>query len=181
MLKTIRSFLGISLMFMPVFAIGQVGGDLLLRPGLQFQKEHNGFWYNGVSLSLSHQKLWSHRLQLEISYTSSKLGSGINSLALRQDKMEFLPALFFRTDKLWQPSIRLMWGYAYIDTEGFDVYESNISFIYGVGFGSRFAIHPVWGGPNFQFGFNLANGQGVVYPLHSKMSWEFPFSLGGNK
>jgi hypothetical protein len=142
-----------------------------LKGSLIFQKEHRGYWYNGMGLRTSSPALLGNRLQLELKYITSRLGTGFQEGALAQDKVDMAIGFYFRQDKMWNPYVNLVTGYYHVDTEGFDIYDSNNALTYGINLGSFLHAFPKWGGPFFDLGFTLKNGNGVTYPLNFSMGW----------
>ncbi len=160
------------------FLLLSVGvNPVLAGPGLKgslvFQKEHQGYWYNGFGLRTSQPGLLGNRLQLDMKYISSRWGTGLRPAALAQDKVDLALGFYFRQDKMWNPYVNLVTGYYHVDTEGFDIYPSNSSLTYGLNFGSFLNVLPKWGGPFFDLGFTLKAGNGVTYPFNFSMGWTF--------
>ncbi len=160
------------------FLVLSVGANpVLAGPGLKgslvFQKEHQGYWYNGFGLRTSHPGLFGNRLQLDMKYITSRLGTGLKAGALAQDKVDLALGFYFRQDKMWNPYVNLVTGYYHVDTEGFDIYPSNSSLTYGFNFGSFLNVFPKWGGPFFDMGYTQKSGLGVTYPFNFSMGWTF--------
>ena len=146
------------------------------KGGLEFQKEHNGYWFNGIELGVSHQKVWGHRVHLQLSYLSSQLGSSMSGNGVAEDKINTEVGLYFNPYPYFSPYFNLVLGYYRIDTEGFDVYGSDkepSTIGYGFNFGTIIPLSERWGGPNFEVGFFLSERNGVAFPLSLNLGWTF--------
>lgn len=96
------------------------GQSATLDVGLRFQKTLNLYYENGVILQYAHPQLLNNRLQLGFNYVSSRLGSAINSYALKQDNIFFSGSYLFRPSRTVHPFLRANAGWFRAD------YESEI-------------------------------------------------------
>ena len=81
------------------------------RAGFKFQKTYNLHYENGLELGYTHEKLWGHRIQFQLSYVTSRLGSAIGSNTEPQDYYQFSSGLHFRPLKIFDPYLQVNLGY----------------------------------------------------------------------
>ena len=98
-------------------ALGQGG---TLDVGLRLQKTLNLYHENGITVQYAHPGLFKNRLALGFNYVTSRLGSAINSNALKQDNIFFSGSYLFRPQRTIHPFLRANAGWFRAD------YESEI-------------------------------------------------------
>ncbi|MFD2201391.1 hypothetical protein [Shivajiella indica] len=159
----------------PVVSNGQ---ESVLDVGIRFQKTVNFYWENGVSIQYSHRNLKPDRLYFGFSYVTSRLGTAINSNAIKQDNFLFNTSWYFRPQHTFRPIVRLNFGYFLADYEEpvFDVLD-NTSFLLSPELGAVFESKAPFK-VMITLGYNLVTGNGnqgagTVYPLfvQSTLSW----------
>jgi hypothetical protein len=154
------------------------GQESVLDVGVRLQKTVNLYWENGVSVQYSNKSLKPDRLYFGFSYVTSRLGTAINSNAIKQDNFLFNTSWYFKPQHAFRPIVRLNLGYFVADYEEpiFDVLE-NTSFLLSPEIGAVFETKsPIK--VMVTFGYNLITGDGTkgpgtVYPLYaqSTLSW----------
>ncbi|RZS97705.1 hypothetical protein BC751_3323 [Cecembia calidifontis] len=166
-----------------LFSIGSnnqlLAQESILDVGIRFQKNINLYWENGVSVQYSHKKIKPDQLYFGLSYVSSRLGTAINSNAIKQDNILFSTSWYFKKDKLFRPVSRLNLGYFIADYEAsiFDVLP-NTSMLFSPEIGVVYASKKVPLKAMIGLGYNLVTGDGTkgggtVYPLFTQttVSW----------
>lgn len=93
--------------------------------GLRIQKTHNYHYHNGLFFTWSHDKVLKNHLGLGLSYISSRLGSGIGSMAIDEDYYLAQTMWNFRPGKKINPFARFDMGYYWFDDEGLDLTHSS--------------------------------------------------------
>ncbi len=146
-----------------------------LKAGIKLQKTQKMYWENGISFDLTSQKIWDRRLHLGASYVTSRLGSALNSNAIKQDNFVISGTYHFRHKKQFQPTARLNIGYFYADYEEdiFDVLP-NSTFLFSMDVGLSYEFKfpltvNISTGYNFNYG-NGTKGPGTLYPIYYQMS-----------
>jgi hypothetical protein len=91
-----------------------------LEAGLRFQKTLNLYYENGLTAQYRNPKLLNNRLQVGLTYVSSRLGSAIGSNAIKQDNIFLSGAYLFRMRSTVHPFVRANAGWFRAD------YESDI-------------------------------------------------------
>jgi hypothetical protein len=91
-----------------------------LEAGLRFQKTLNLYYENGLTVQYRNPALLSNRLQVGLTYVSSRLGSAIGSNAIKQDNIFLSGAYLFRMRRTVHPFVRANAGWFQAD------YESEI-------------------------------------------------------
>jgi len=167
-------------MFPSPFISMQAQGDSTavsrnLKAGIRIQKTQKLYWENGFAFDYSCSKLWDKKLHLGISYVTSRLGSAINSNAIKQDNYLFSAAYHFRHTASLQPIARLNLGYFYADYED-PIFNSldNSAFLVSIDAGLYYQFDfPLSIG--LTVGYNLSSGNGEsgpgsLYPIFYQMS-----------
>ena len=96
------------------------GQGATLDAGLRFQKTLNLYHENGITVHYRHAGLARNRVQLGLTYLSSRLGSAIGSNAIKQDQLLLSGAYLFRLERTVHPFVRANAGWFRAD------YESEI-------------------------------------------------------
>jgi len=146
-----------------------------LKAGLRFQKTQKLYWENGFAVDYTCSRLWDKRVHLGLSYTTSRLGSAINSNAIKQDNYLFNVSYHFRHTKSLHPMLRLNLGYFYADMEN-EIFEvlDHTAFMVSIDAGIYYQFDfPLTIG--FTAGYNLSSGNGTtgpgsLYPIYYQMS-----------
>lgn len=150
-------------------------GPLEMKIGIRTQKTQKLYWENGITLDFTAKKLWDKRIHFGLSYITSRLGSAMNSNAIKQDNFLFSTSFHFRHRKQFQPFVRINLGYFHADYEEamFDVLD-NTAFTYALegGLAYEFKIPLVLSigtGINLNTG-NGMDGPGTLYPIYYQIS-----------
>ena len=146
-----------------------------LKAGIRIQKTQKLYWENGFTLDYTCSKLWNKRIHLGLSYITSRLGSAINSNAIKQDNYLFSASYHFRRNSSLQPIARLNLGYFYADYEDpiFNTLD-NTTFLVSIDAGLYYQFDfPLTVG--LTVGYNLTSGNGssgpgTLYPIYYQMS-----------
>ena len=149
----------------------------ILQAGIKFQKTQSLYWENGVYLDWGCNRLFDYHLHFGFSYISSRLGSAINSNAIKQDNYIFHTAWHFRPQQQFQPLIRMNTGYFHADYESeiFDVLD-NTAFIFSIELGLVYEFNlKVPFSAGLSVGYTLTAGTGVsgpgtLYPIFYQLS-----------
>lgn len=83
----------------------------VLDVGLRIQKDIGLYTENGISLNYSNKNYAPDRLYVGFSYFTSRLGTAINSNAIKQDNFLISGAWYFRQGHLIRPLLRANLGY----------------------------------------------------------------------
>jgi len=146
-----------------------------LKVGARFQKTQKLYWENGFAIDYTCSRLFDKRIHLGLSYTTSRLGSAINSNAIKQDNYLFNASYHFRHNKSLHPVFRLNLGYFYADMEEdiFQVIDHTafmVSFDAGIYYQFDFPLTiGLTAGYNLSAG-NGTTGPGSLYPIFYQMS-----------
>jgi hypothetical protein len=150
------------------------------KAGFRFQKTQKLYWENGLTVDFTAKKLWDKRIHFGLSYVSSRLGSAINSNAIKQDNFLFSTSLHFMHKKQFQPLVRVNLGYFYADYEEqiFDVLQ-NTAFLFSlegaVTYEFKFPFVLSLGtGINLNTG-NGMDGAGTLFPIYYQLSITYTF------
>lgn len=143
--------------------------------GIKLQKTDKLYWENGISTDFASESLLHKKLHLKLSYVSSRIGSAINSNALKQDNYGIGVDWRFRSDKNFQISTGLNSGYFHADMEDpiFDVLPHN-SLMLSVEAGTHYKFKfPM--AMSCSAGYNIINGNGIdrpgtLFPLFYQLS-----------
>jgi hypothetical protein len=139
--------------------------------GLRFQKTVDLYYENGIT----GQYHFSKRIVFGASYITSRLGSAINSNAIKQDNFTISGAYIFRPNKTLQPFTRLNMGYFTADYESpiFDNLQNNSAILAldaGVLYSFKSPLKL-----NISLGYNAITGDGkqgagTLYPVYLQTS-----------
>lgn len=153
--------------------------ESILDVGIRVQKTLNLYWENGISAQFSHKNLKPDQLYFGISYASSRLGTALNSNAIKQDNFLFSSSWFFKKEKALRPMTRMNLGYFIADYESsiFDMLP-NSSILLSPEIGLMYANKKQPVKVILGFGYNLITGDGTkgagtIYPLFTQttVSW----------
>jgi hypothetical protein len=172
-----NTFFILSILF--VFGITKASAQQsILDVGLRLQKTVGLYWENGVSIQYSNQHLKPDKLYFGFSYVTSRLGTAINSNAIKQDNFLVNASWYFRKDHTFRTVVRLNVGYFVADYEDdmFDVLP-NSSVLFSPEIGALFETKSPLK-VMITLGYNLITGNGeegagTLYPLfaQSTLSW----------
>lgn len=112
------TFLLAGLTFPPSFGQDRQATGLrsgVLDVGVRLQKSVSFYTENGVTAQYTNQKLAHQRLYIGLSYVTSRLGTALNSNAIRQDNFLVSASYYFRPKWLIRPVIRANIGYFMAD------------------------------------------------------------------
>lgn len=151
-----------------------------LNVGVRFQKSVGFYWENGISLEISDSSILKNRLIIGCNYVSSRLGTAINSNAIKQDHIFISFGYKWRINKVFQPVTRINIGYFKADYENviFDVLP-NSSLLISPELGIKIN-YPKNLSYRFSLGYNIINGNGIknpgtLYPVfyQNTILWNF--------
>ncbi|QJD81222.1 hypothetical protein HH216_02290 [Spirosoma rhododendri] len=136
----------------------------VLDVGIRAQKSIGLYTENGITAQFAHSKLANQRLYVGLTYVTSRLGTALNSNAIKQDNYLASATYLFRPNWLVQPLIRLNAGYFRADygSELFrDLPQTSLlaSPELGLCVCPRFPLKL-----NASVGYNLLTGDGVTGP-----------------
>lgn len=141
-----------------------------LNLGLKFQKSYELYYENGFGVEFGLDSSISEQLTIGASYLSSRLGSAINSNAIKQDQYLFSTSYYFYKDDKFQPLTRLNIGYILADfgSKKFDEIDNSMMLLSlegGVAYKFDFPLKTT-----ATVGLNLntsdgLSGLGTVFPL----------------
>lgn len=147
-----------------------------LMAGIRLQKTHNLYWENGVTFDYTNSSLWDERVHLGLSYVTSRLGTAMNSNAIKQDNYLLSAGLHLFKNKRIEPLIRINTGWfnADMEEEIFSVLP-HTSFLFSVEGGLMFdfdlpLIFTTSIGYNFITGDGISR-PGTLYPLYYQFSF----------
>lgn len=168
-----------TLLIFLVVATSVNGQNSILDVGVRFQKAVNLYYENGVSVNYSNKKLRADRLYFGFSYVTSRLGTALNSNAIKQDNYLLSSAYYFRKDHAFRPFLRLNAGYFSADYEEavFDVLPGKsplLSTDAGLSFKTQMPLKIATSlGYNFITGDGM-DGPGTLYPVFYQitLSWD---------
>lgn len=83
--------------------------------GIRLQKSVGLYTENGLTAQYTSRKLASQRLYVGLSYVTSRLGTALNSNAIRQDNLLATVSYYFRPRWLIQPVVKANAGYFVAD------------------------------------------------------------------
>lgn len=136
----------------------------VLDVGIRAQKSIGLYTENGITAQFAHAKLVNQRLYVGVSYVTSRLGTALNSNAVKQDNYLASVTYLFRPNWLVRPLARLNAGYFRADygSELFrDLPQTSLlaSPELGLCVYPRFPLKL-----NASVGYNLLTGDGVTGP-----------------
>ena len=119
------------------------------------------------------------RLYFGFTYITSRLGTALNSNAIKQDNFLFSPAYYFRRKHIWRPFVRINAGYFAADygSKIFDVLPSKsllLSSDAGISIQTSLPLKISASlGYNFITGNGINNVPGTIYPVFYQLtlSW----------
>jgi hypothetical protein len=160
--------------------------DKFLLTGIRLQKTHNLYYENGVTFDYTQQKYLNTKIYIGFSYVTSRLGTALNSNAIKQDNYLIQVGYHFRKDKIICPVLQLNTGYFYADYGSpiFDVLPHSsmlLSFEPGIFLNFKYPVKSKLSlGYNFITG-NGTSGPGTLFPLFFQCSIYYQFNLKENK
>lgn len=102
-----KNYLLLFIVFSTMFYDSVCAQDSFLDVGVRVQKTVNLYWENGVSIQYSNRNVKADNLYFGFSYLSSRLGSALNSNAIKQDYLLFNTSWYFRKQHILRPLVRL--------------------------------------------------------------------------
>lgn len=146
-----------------------------LKVGIRTQKGQKLYWENGFTADFTSPKIMNNKVHLGFSYVTTRLGSAIESNAIKQDNYLLNFGYFFRNQKRLQPFTRLNTGFFYADYES-DIFEEldNTALLLSIDAGVSYSFKaPIT--LHLSAGYNLtagtgASGPGTLYPVYYQMS-----------
>ena len=150
----------------------------VLDVGLRLQRDIGLYSENGISVNYSNKQLMPDRLYFGFSYFTSRLGTAINSNAIKQDNFLLSAAWYFKPNHIIRPFVRLNTGCFLSDYPAiFDVLPHS-SLLFSSDAGLCFQTHTPFKiatsvGYNFIYGQGNNNVPGTLYPLYFQitLSW----------
>jgi len=150
----------------------------IINVGVRMQKASGLYWENGLDFEYSNKSILNDKLFFGFSYISSRLGTAINSNAIKQDNYILSARYYTRKDKQLRPFSKFNIGYFSADygSEIFDVLD-NTSVLASLEFGLSYTFIKKLK-LSSSFGYNFIsgdgmNGPGTLYPIfiQSTISW----------
>jgi hypothetical protein len=149
--------------------------DKSLLTGIRLQKTHNFYYENGVAIEYTQEKYLQNKIYLGFIYVTSKLGTAINSNAVKQDNYLIQIGYHFLKDKIICPTVQLNTGYFHADYGSpiFDVLPHSsmlLSIEPGIFLNFKVSVKA-----KLSAGYNLitgngTSGPGTLYPLFFQCS-----------
>ena len=143
--------------------------------GIRMQKSINFYLENGFSVYYDSDKILFDKVLFGFHYVSSRLGSAINSNAIKQDRLFLSIHYIIRPEKKLNILTGIDLGYFHADYEEpvFDDLQ-NQSFLFALEAGIRYNIIKRIS-INSTLGYNLItgdgkNGAGTLYPMYFQIS-----------
>ncbi|SFQ77744.1 hypothetical protein [Hymenobacter arizonensis] len=151
------------------------GQGASLEAGLRFQKTLNLYYENGLTVQYRNPGLLSNRLQVGLTYVSSRLGSAIGSNAIKQDNVFLSGAYLFRMQRTVHPFVRANAGWFRADYES-EIFKNltnsspTVSTELGVLVPTKYRFNAA-----ASVGYNLITGDGsdspgTLFPLFYQLS-----------
>ncbi len=169
---------GFLLLLLVGFTLPGLAQKPILDVGLRLQKTVNLYNENGLSVQYSHPTLCYDKLYFGLSYVTSRLGTAINSNAIKQDNYILSGTWMFRPQHVVRPFARLNTGYFHADYE-YAIFDDldNTSVLLSPEGGVCFETHlPIK--ISLSMGYNVitgngVNGAGTLFPLYfqTTLSW----------
>lgn len=136
----------------------------VLDVGIRLQKSVNLYAENGITAQYTHPKLVSKRLFLGLSYVTSRLGTALNTHAIKQHNVLASVSYHFRPDWLIRPVAKLNVGYFAADYGSviFDALPKTSPLAspeFGLCYCPDFPLKV-----NASIGYNLITGNGLTGP-----------------
>jgi len=91
-------------------AFGQAN-NAVLDVGIRLQKTVNLYTENGFTAQYTNRALAHQRLYFGLSYVTSRLGTALNSNAIKQDNVLVTASYYFLPNRLIRPLVRVNAGY----------------------------------------------------------------------
>jgi hypothetical protein len=174
MLKSIYPF--IVLIFCTIgFADAQ---SSILDAGAKFQKSINLYYEHGAALNYSDKRLLPDRLYFGFSFVTSRLGSALNSNAIKQENYLLSAGWYFRRNHIVRPFAQLNGGYFSADygNKMFDVFPRS-SLLLSTDAGLSFQTHtPLKIATSLGYNFITGNGltgPGTLYPVFYQVTFSW--------
>ena len=151
-----------------------------ISAGIRFQKSIGFYWENGISVEISDSSILKDRLIFGCHYISSRLGTAINSNAIKQDQIFASFGYKWRIKRIFQPITKINIGYFIADYESeiFDVLP-NSSLLISPELGIKIN-YPKNLSYKLSLGYNIINGNGIknpgtLYPVfyQNTILWNF--------
>lgn len=150
----------------------------VLDVGIRLQKAVNLYHENGFAINYSSKGLMPDRLYFGFNYVTSRLGSAINSNAIKQDNFLLSSAYYFRPTHIIRPFVRGNVGFfsaSYGDKMFDDLPQSSL--LLSADAGLSFQTHtPLKIATSLGYNAitgNGTNGPGTLYPVYYQLtlSW----------
>jgi len=147
----------------------------VLDVGARLQKDIGLYNENGIAVSYSNKNHAPDRLYFGFSYFTSRLGTALNSNAIKQDNILLSSAYYFRHNHTIRPFTRLNAGYFVSDYPALFSILPHRSLLLSTDEGVSFETHTPLKiaaslGYNFIYGQGNNNVPGTLYPLFYQLS-----------
>jgi hypothetical protein len=151
----------------------------VLDLGARLQKDIGLYSENGISINYSDKNLKPDRWYFGFSYFTSRLGTALNSNAIKQDNFLLSTSYYFKQNHALRPFVRLNAGYfsANYGSPIFDVLPSKTYLLAPeVGLSYKTTL-PLKVALSFGYNTNTSNGTngvpGTIYPFYYQLtlSW----------
>jgi len=179
MFNSLRKFFCRLFVFVLVFSFTSqkkiIAQTQTISVGIRLQKSINFYLENGFSVYYNSDKILSDKILFGFHYVSSRLGSAINSNAIKQDRLFLSTHYMIRPKKKLNILTGIDLGYFHADYEE-PVFEDlqNQSLLLALEAGIRYNIIKRLS-VNSTLGYNLitgdgTNGAGTLYPMYFQIS-----------
>jgi hypothetical protein len=169
------------LLLLPLIIISQSlkAQNSVLDLGARLQKDIGLYYENGISINYSDKGLKPDRWYFGFSYFSSRLGTAINSNAIKQDNFLLSTSYYFKQNHALRPFVRLNAGYfsANYGSPIFDVLPSKTYLLspeVGLSYKTKLPLKIAL---SLGYNTNTSNGDngvpGTIYPFYYQLtlSW----------
>ena len=112
--------------------------------GIRIQKTNGMYWENGITAQYSFKSFAPERLYIGFDYVTSRLGSAMNSNAIKQDNFLVSGSWYFKDPKPFRFHVRLNVGYFISDYEE-EIFDEipNTAFLLSPEIGFNYAFKNV--------------------------------------
>ncbi len=142
--------------------------------GIRIQKTWELYWENGITLQWQPAEIFGGRPLISADFVSSRLGSAINSNALKQEIYRLGLGLRFRNNQRFRPGFRLNPGFYHLDYE-FEIFKDLDVNAFTLS-GEILALIDIYKGSAIQTSIGMhvlnsngENGKGGVFPLYAAL------------
>lgn len=154
-----------------------------LQIGPAFQKTHNMYWENGITVQYSFANFKTDQLYVGLSYNTSRLGSAWGSNAIKQDSYLAFASWYLRKEKNLRFPLKLNVGYFRADLE-YEFFDDlpNSAFLLSPELGLSYSFEklPIETQLTTGYYINLqdeGHSPGTLQPLYYRLSILYQLNL----